>query len=109
MSNPTALSIVLLGILAMPAHADEIEARIQLFTYRPSELAVAVGDTIRWHNQDGIEHSVTADKTSGNMPVFATGLFTKGETRTIVLETAGTYAFHCLRHPSMTGTISVTD
>jgi plastocyanin len=58
-------------------------------------------------NQDGIEHSLTADAAGSSGPLFDTGLFGKGEERTITAPAAGTYAFHCERHPSMTGTLTV--
>jgi len=88
--------------LAAPAAADDFTAEIQTFQFVPKTMTVRVGDTVTWTNNDGIEHSVTA------AGAFDTGLFGKGESRTLTFDTAGTFAFRCSRHGSMMGEIVVT-
>jgi plastocyanin len=89
-------------ILAGPAAADNFTVEIKTFQFMPKTLTVKVGDTVTWTNNDGAEHSATA------AGAFDTGLFAKGESRTLAFDTAGTFAYRCSRHGSMTGEIVVT-
>ena len=90
-----------------PVKAAETSAEIATFQFMPSEIAVAAGSTVTWTNRDGIEHSVTADAVADGKPAFDSGLFKKGESRSLTFTEPGTFAFHCARHTSMTGTITV--
>ena len=89
------------ALFAAPAAAADFEAEIATFQFKPKTMTVKVGDSVTWTNLDGADHSVTA---AGD---FDTGLFGKGESRTITFEMAGTFVFHCSRHGSMTGEIVV--
>ncbi len=95
----SALALTL--AFAAPVAAAEIQAEISTFQFKPKMLTVKVGDSVTWTNKDGIEHSVTA------AGMFDTGLFGKGESRTLTFDKAGTFAFKCARHGSMTGVIVV--
>jgi len=62
-----------------------------------------VGQTIAWRNGDSITHTATQD--SGG---FNTGSIAAGATSTAtMMNTAGTFAYHCTLHPGMVGTINV--
>jgi plastocyanin len=66
-------------------------------------LTVAPGAQITVKNDDTAEHSVTS-QTEGQFDVHVDG----GEQGTLTAPTApGEYAFHCVYHPSMTGTLIV--
>jgi plastocyanin len=69
--------------------------------FSPSSLTAKVGDTITVKNDDGIEHSFTADDGS-----FDTGKFSSGS-KTVTVDKSGSVAFHCQVHSSMKGTIQV--
>jgi plastocyanin len=99
--------ILALASLAGPANAAETTAEIATFQFMPSEISVTSGSTVTWTNRDGIEHSVTADAMTDGKPAFDSGLFRKGESRSLTFSEPGTFAFHCARHSSMTGTITV--
>ena len=101
-------SIILASaMLGGPAAAQDMSAEIATFQFAPKDIAVTAGSTVTWKNMDGIEHSVTADAVADGKPAFDTGLFKKGESRALTFSTEGTYPFHCARHASMTGTITV--
>ena len=66
--------------------------------------AVTPGATITVKNEDGTTHTVTSDDGS-SFNVMVDG----GGTATFTAPTkAGSYAFHCNIHHSMTGTLTVT-
>ena len=67
-----------------------------------SALTVKAGDTISIVNDDGADHTVTADDDSFDVDVPA------GAPATLVIPAAGTFAIHCKIHSSMHGTIVVT-
>jgi len=76
---------------------------IKDYSFQPSTLTVPVGTSVTWHNQGGVDHTVTSD---------AKGLFDKrvnpGEEFSNYFNTPGTYDYHCSIHTSMHGKIVVT-
>ena len=76
------------------------DVTIQNFSFNPSSLTVKAGTTVTWTNKDSATHTVTGSGwESGELPT--------GTTYSHKFDTAGTYAYHCSIHPSMTGTIIV--
>ncbi len=75
---------------------------IASFVYSPNPIAVRVGDSIVVTNDDGTDHTATADDHS-----FDTGRFASG-TRTITVTHAGTITYHCDVHNFMTAAIQVS-
>ena len=72
-------------------------------SYAPNPVSMRVGQTIAWRNADSITHTATQD--SGG---FNTGSVTAGTTSApTLMNTAGTFAYHCTLHPGMVGTITV--
>jgi plastocyanin len=79
---------------------------------RTISLASATGGVVKWINNDasssvygstGVTHNITADDasfTSGNLP--------PGNTFEHTFTVAGSYAYHCSIHPTMKGTVTVT-
>lgn len=74
------------------------------FSFSPRSITVAVGDTVTWANSDAQNHTATADDGS-----FDTGTVSSGSPKSVTFSTAGTFAYHCKIHPSMTGTVVVED
>ncbi|ORV24140.1 plastocyanin [Mycolicibacterium conceptionense] len=64
---------------------------------------VAPGTEITIVNNDEVEHSVTS-RTKGLFDVHVEG---KGRATLTAPEEAGEYAFYCLYHPAMLGTLTV--
>lgn len=81
----------------------EIAANAGASSFAPNPQVVTVGQTVSWHNADGVTHTATADGGA-----FNTGNITPGATSApITMTTAGSLAYHCGIHPSMVGTLTV--
>ena len=74
-------------------------------TFQPRVLAVPLGSTVDFPNNDSIYHNVFS--LSGPQP-FDLGLYRAGETRPRTFTDAGTYRVFCNIHPQMTAIIVVT-
>ena len=74
---------------------------IMNFSFSPNSLTVKVGTKVTWTNHDSVTHTVTADQGAFNSPVSA------GSSFSFTFTKAGTFAYHCMIHPSMTATIVV--
>jgi plastocyanin len=72
------------------------------FAFAPASMTVAVGTTVTWTNTDSAGHTVTADDGS-----FKSDKLGTGATFSQTFTKAGTFAYHCSIHSSMTGTITV--
>ena len=84
-----------------PGGAAEVE--ITNFAFDPPSLTVKAGTTVTWTNQDSAPHTITSD--AGD---WDSGQLSKGQSFSHTFDQAGTLAYHCSVHPSMTGTIVVT-
>jgi LPXTG-motif cell wall-anchored protein len=76
---------------------------INSWGFMSPEVTIAAGESVTWTNKGNIAHTATA--TGG---AFDTGNVAPGESKTVTLATAGTYAYQCTPHPWMKGTITVT-
>lgn len=91
-NTPAALTI---KVLPDPTNVGKFEAN-------PS--TAKVNDTVKWSFDDADnQHTVTAEDSS-----FDSGNKSKGETFTFKFTKAGTFAYHCLLHANMKGTITIT-
>lgn len=100
---------------------SDIEVSVVNIAYDPATLSVAAGDTVTWTSEDsGVHHTVTSGEPAGDtVPgvskgseakpdgVFDGDLADSGASFTFTFETAGTYAYFCNVHPSMTAEIVV--
>jgi plastocyanin len=75
--------------------------------FNPKSLSVAKGTTVKWTNDDSVNHDVT--KTGGPGPKFASGSgnIAKGDTFEQTFDTAGKVDYVCTVHPNMTASITV--
>lgn len=71
--------------------------------FTPSAIQVSPGAVVSWTNTDNINHNVTFSATT----IGATPSFSTGSNTLTMPTTAGTYAYHCTIHASMTGTVLV--
>jgi plastocyanin len=93
--------IAALAVFAPVVLAADTTISISTFAF-PATTTVSVGDTVTWHNTSGATHTATADGGS-----FATGSIADGASKSVTFSTAGSFAYHCSIHSSMTGTIIV--
>jgi plastocyanin len=77
-------------------------ATIVDFGFQPSPLTIRAGTTVTWTNTGSAPHTATADDGS-----FDSGTLSSGSTFSQPFTKAGTYAYHCKIHSSMTGTVIV--
>jgi len=82
------------------------EVMIVDFAFDPASLTIQVGDTVRWTNMGGRDH--TATSTSGPAS-FSSPALASGETFEFTFTAVGAYAYHCSFHPEMTGAITVEE
>ncbi|GAA2926105.1 hypothetical protein GCM10020221_22570 [Streptomyces thioluteus] len=76
---------------------------IRDFAFIPDSLTVNAGDTVTWTNEDGTDHTVTADDGS-----FNSGRFGQGRTFSHTFTLSGPFPYHCDIHREMRGTVTVT-
>ncbi|MEX0784476.1 MAG: cupredoxin family copper-binding protein [Dehalococcoidia bacterium] len=98
-----ALAFAAIALAALPARAVDQSVNISGLAFAPASVSVNVGDTVTWTNNDaGIPHTVTADGGA-----FDSGNMTTGQSFAQTFSAAGTFAYHCNVHPTMTGTVVV--
>ncbi|MEO7428838.1 MAG: cupredoxin domain-containing protein [Acidimicrobiales bacterium] len=79
-------------------------AKVVAKDFSLTSLSVASGAAVTFENEGKATHTMTADDGS-----FDTDRVSPGATATVTAPTkAGSYAFHCKIHPSMTATLTVT-
>ena len=78
-----------------------VAARDTFFT--PDSVLIAAGLPVRWTNEGRALHTVVAEDSA-----WASGLLLHNWWVEVTFDSAGTYAYHCTEHPSMTGKVVVT-
>jgi plastocyanin len=75
---------------------------IRDMAFSPPDLTVAVGQPVRFVNEDGTAHTITADNGA-----FDVDDMTPGHAVQLIFPAAGTYAYHCEIHPMMRGVLTI--
>jgi plastocyanin len=88
--------------LVIPPAKASNQVRIASFAFAPSPLVVRRGTVVRWVNDDGARHTVSARNGSFNSPEL-----TKGQAYSRKFARAGTYVYLCAVHPKMQGKVVV--
>ena len=89
------------GTTPTTASSSGNSVSIMNFSFTPNSLTVKVGTKVTWTNHDSVTHTVTANQGAFNSPVLP------GSSFSFTFTKAGTYAYHCMIHPSMMATIVV--
>lgn len=92
----------MMGAGPAPTAPADTSVRMAGTRFEPSALAIAVGETVRWFNDDALPHTVSA--TDGS---WDSGNLAPGQAFERTFDTAGSYAYLCRYHPGMVGTIEV--
>jgi plastocyanin len=72
--------------------------------FRPRVLAIAVGTTVDFPNDDPVLHDVNSGSPAKS---FDLGLYDRGQTRSVTFDAPGVVALRCSVHPTMRATIVV--
>ena len=82
--------------------ANATQAEIRAMKFTQERIEVAAGTTVRWTNNDQLQHSVTVNDGS-----WDSGLINPGGSWTHTFTQPGEYSFHCTPHPFMKGVVVV--
>lgn len=88
----------------MAATGKTYKVRIANFVFADRTLAVPVGSTVTWVNEDDIPHTVV----SSDRKTFRSKVLDTDDSFTFTFTAAGEYPYFCSVHPQMTGKIVVT-
>ena len=104
-SAPAAAPPATSSAAAAPAAAaGTVAVSMKNIQFVPKSVTAKVGQTVKWTNDDSVDHNVTA--TSG--ATFKSSNFGQGGTYVQKLTKAGTIKYVCTIHPGMSGTLVVT-
>jgi plastocyanin len=103
-AQPGASEPAAAGGCAVSTEAAAVSVGIENFAFVPPEVSAAIGETIGWTNSDSAGHTATLDDGA-----CETGTIALDATVGLVFDAAGTYPYHCAIHPTMTGTITITE
>jgi plastocyanin len=81
---------------------SEVDVPVEAFAF-PQTISVPVGTTVVWVNHDPVAHTVTDVSQA-----WDSGLFDNSATFAKTFTEPGTYTYYCVPHPTMIGTIEVT-
>jgi len=93
---------VCLGVAAAAPAATEVDIRD--FEFSPATVVIDKGEDVKWTNVGFVIHTATSDTG-----VWDSGDMNHGEDFQFRFTATGTYDYHCGYHPSMTGTVRVTE
>lgn len=90
---------------------------IKDLAFSPADISVKKGTTVTWTNQDSTQHNIMSDDINGTPPTedevdatkLAGPLLSKGESYSFTFNELGVFSYHCSPHPSMIGTVTVTE
>lgn len=78
---------------------------IKNFSFNPSSITIKAGTTVTWTNNDTVPHDIASDSDGS---VFKSQILKTGENFQFTFDKTGTFPYHCGIHPSMQGTVIVT-
>ncbi|MFA5931861.1 MAG: cupredoxin family copper-binding protein [Candidatus Paceibacterota bacterium] len=101
-TTPTVKSTTPESNLAPVVNKVTNNVSISNFAFVPPTITVKKGEEIVWTNKDTMSHTVTG----GDLKSSPLG---QNQTYSFNFTKAGTYSYRCSIHPSMTGTVVVTN
>jgi len=85
---------------------DKVKVIIKDGSFKPSEVSIAAGGRVEWHNQDDVQHTVVSDDQ--DLLPFSSGLIMPGKKYSFTFNTPGVFGYHCSIQEAMQGRITVT-
>ena len=83
---------------------QNVEVKIDNFSFGPAALTVSVNNTVTWTNRDDIPHTVVS---ADDLKAFKSKVLDTDEKFSFTFTKAGTYPYFCSIHPKMTGKVVV--
>lgn len=100
-----ALALVVTSLLApSPTTAAEFTVTMVGMEYRPTRITAAIGDTIRFVNDDPMDHDVFVPTAGHAVDLGKQG---PGSEAVLVLGKAGNFDVECVFHSTMLTTVEV--
>jgi plastocyanin len=82
------------------------EVAISGFRFAPAQLTVDVGARVTWTSSDDTQHTVTGRDAAAKATLDSESIRQAG-TYEVTFDAPGAYAYFCVFHPNMQGTITV--
>ena len=96
--------------LSRSTAAEEANARtLSIVNFSFESAQVRVGESLAWTNVDGVPHTVTSGSRGQASGEYDSGLIAPGQSFVLRFDEPGEFSFTCTLHPSMTGTVTVTE
>ena len=102
--NIVGSAAAILLFAAAPASAAEIRVTMSGAAYHPDRINAKIGDTIRFVNDDGVNHDVFVP-TAGH--ALDLGKQEPGQEAVMPLGKAGIFEVECVFHPGMLTIVEV--
>lgn len=98
-------SIACLALSMGTAHAAEHVVTQKGKAFSTKKLAVKVGDSVKFTNEDGFAHNVFS---LSDVKGFDLGSFGQGVSRSVTFDKAGSVEVECAVHPDMQMVVEVS-
>lgn len=82
---------------------DLVHVIIEDLAFKPDEIEISAGTTVRWTNRDDFQHTVRSKDE-----LFDSGIMEHGDTFEYTFDGAGVFDYICALHPSMKGRVTVS-
>jgi plastocyanin len=91
------------GRQATTAAGRPRSVNISDYLFAPATLTVPTGTKVTFHNEDATAHTATSKQPGA----FDTDSIDPGKSATVTFSQPGTFAYYCVFHPFMKGTVEV--
>ena len=98
------LSLTSLGMMHADPKDDKIEITIEDTQFKPDEVTIKKGQTVRWTNKDNRDHIIMAKDQS-----FKSENMRPGEKFEHKFTEVGTFDYICVYRPRMLGQVKVEE
>jgi plastocyanin len=79
------------------------DVNITSFSFGPSTIRIAPGQTVTWTNADELPHQISVVGKP-----MKTAVLLRGQSASLKFDEAGTFGYVCALHPNLKGTVEVT-
>lgn len=89
-----------------PTEPEEVVVEMDLASFDPEEITVAVGTTVVWQDRSGVPHTVTSGSRGNPTELFDESV-PAGDSFRFRFSDVGRYEYHCRLHPGMDAVVIV--